>query len=410
MENKLIKTEVLVIGGGPAGMMAAITAANGGRRVILSEKNDRLGRKLLITGKGRCNVTNNCSADELVRKTPVGGRFLYSAFSTFSSEDTIAFFENAGIKLKTERGQRVFPESDKASSIAEGLEKELKKSGAKVLNAKVFSVEKKGNFITKTDVGLIESESVIIATGGLSYPKTGSTGDGYRFARDFGHSVIDPTPALIPIITEEKDAPEMQGLSLKNVTLKLFKEGKKKPIYEELGELLFTHFGLSGPLVLTASCHIKGELSDYSLLIDFKPALSKEKLNDRILRDFSENINKSISNCLGLLLPQKAIPVIIKRSGINPDKKVNSITAAEREALIENIKGLSFNIAGFRPIDEAIITSGGVNLTEINPKNMESKLTEGLYFAGEIMDVNAYTGGFNLQIAFSTGYVAGMNA
>jgi predicted Rossmann fold flavoprotein len=410
MENKTIKTEVLVIGGGPAGMMAAIAAASRGRRVILAEKNERLGRKLLITGKGRCNVTNNCSTDELVRKTPVGGRFLYSAFSTFSADDTIAFFEEAGIPLKTERGQRVFPESDKASDIERGLEEELRKSGASVLRAKAISVSKKENFITKTDIGIIESQSVIVATGGLSYPKTGSTGDGYRFAKDFSHSVIEPTPALIPIITEGEDAPDMQGLSLKNVTLKLYKEGKKKPIYEELGELLFTHFGLSGPLVLTASCHMKGDINDYSLYIDFKPALSKEKLNERILRDFSENINKTISNCLGLLLPQKSISVIIKRSKIEPDKKVNSITAAEREALIENIKGLYFKPLGFRPIDEAIITSGGINLTEINPKTMESKLTEGLYFAGEIMDVNAYTGGFNLQIAFSTGYVAGMNA
>lgn len=410
MKKRTLRADTVVIGGGPAGMMAAYTAAERGRRVILIEKNNRLGRKLLITGKGRCNVTNNCGRDELIRNVPVGGKFLYSAFSLFGAEDTVSFFESAGVRLKTERGNRVFPESDKALDIETALERRLKESGVSVIQGNVTGISKEGVFITRTDDTIIESETAVIATGGLSYPLTGSTGDGYRFAEGFGHTVEKPLPALIPIVTAEKDAAQMQGLSLKNVTLRLYEKGRKKPVYEELGEMLFTHFGVSGPLVLTASCYIKEPYSDYYFEIDLKPGLSEEKLENRLLRDFSENINKSISNVLSLLLPQKAISVIIKRSGISPDKKVNCITRDERAALIGNLKALKFSVSDLRPISEAIITSGGISVREINPGTMESKLAEGLYFAGEVIDVNAYTGGFNLQIAFSTGYSAGMNA
>lgn len=410
MKKRTLRADTVVIGGGPAGMMAAYTAAERGRRVILIEKNNRLGRKLLITGKGRCNVTNNCGRDELIRNVPVGGKFLYSAFSLFGAEDTVSFFESAGVRLKTERGNRVFPESDKALDIETALERRLKESGVSVIQGNVTGISKEGVFITRTDDTIIESETAVIATGGLSYPLTGSTGDGYRFAEGFGHTVEKPLPALIPIVTAEKDAAQMQGLSLKNVILRLYEKGRKKPVYEELGEMLFTHFGVSGPLVLTASCYIKEPYSDYYFEIDLKPGLSEEKLENRLLRDFSENINKSISNVLSLLLPQKAISVIIKRSGIFPDKKVNCITRDERAALIGNLKALKFSVSDLRPISEAIITSGGISVREINPGTMESKLAEGLYFAGEVIDVNAYTGGFNLQIAFSTGYSAGMNA
>ncbi|MGN1081682.1 MAG: NAD(P)/FAD-dependent oxidoreductase [Acutalibacteraceae bacterium] len=410
MKKRTLRADTVVIGGGPAGMMAAYTAAERGRRVILIEKNNRLGKKLLITGKGRCNVTNNCGRDELIRNVPVGGKFLYSAFSLFGTEDTVSFFESAGVRLKTERGNRVFPESDKALDIEAVLERRVLESGVSVIQGNVTGISKEGGFITRTDDTIIESETAVIATGGLSYPLTGSTGDGYRFAEGFGHTVEKPLPALIPIVTAEKDAAQMQGLSLKNVTLRLYEKGRKKPVYEELGEMLFTHFGVSGPLVLTASCYIKEPYSDYYFEIDLKPGLSEEKLENRLLRDFSENINKSISNVLSLLLPQKAISVIIKRSGISPDKKVNCITRKERAALIGNLKALKFSVSDLRPISEAIITSGGISVREINPGTMESKLTKGLYFAGEVIDVNAYTGGFNLQIAFSTGYSAGMNA
>lgn len=414
--NRKIAVDVAVIGGGPAGMMAAISAAKRGRKTLLIEKNGRLGKKLLITGKGRCNVTNNCDGDTLIKNVPVNGRFLYSAVSSFSPGDTVEFFESAGVPLKVERGGRVFPESDKASDIAAAMESELKRSGAGVLYSAVLKIEKTEDFDIITENATVAAKSVIIATGGKSYPKTGSSGDGYRFAESFGHTVEKPRPALIPIETAEKDAAEMQGLSLKNVRLKLYRPGKEKPVYDELGEMLFTHFGVSGPLVLSASCYIDGDVLDgsenggYRLAVDFKPALSEEKLNERILRDFSENTNKSLRNCLGLLLPQKAIPVVLKRIGVSGDKAVNTVTAEERKALIKTVKSLEFRVSGLRPIDEAIITRGGVSVKEIDPKTMESKLVPGLYFAGEVIDVNAFTGGYNLQIAFSTGYKAGCEA
>lgn len=405
MKNK-VKTDVLVIGGGPAGMMACSVLKERGRRVVLLEKNDRLGRKLLITGKGRCNVTNNCSSDELIKATVTGGRFLYSAFSSFSSADTMKFFEERGVSLKTERGNRVFPVSDKASTILEAMKRSLGKT--EIIYESAISV--KEGFLVETENYIIESESVIIASGGASYQRTGSSGDGYNFAEKLGHSIVPIKPALIPIVTREKDAAEMQGLSLKNVVLSLYKKDKKKPIYSEMGEMLFTHFGLSGPLVLTASCYIKDNPEDYKVEIDLKPALSREALHKRILRDFEENKNKALSNVLPLLLPRAMIPVIIKRIGVDPLKKINGITGAEREALVENMKAFSFEVSSLRPIEEAIITSGGIKTNEIDPKTMESKICRGLYFAGEVIDVNALTGGFNLQIAFSTGYTAGMNA
>ncbi len=405
MKNR-VKTDVVVIGGGPAGMMAASCLIKRGRRVILLEKNDRLGKKLLITGKGRCNVTNNCSSDELIKSTVTGGRFLYSAFSSFSSADTMEFFENLGVSLKTERGNRVFPVSDKASSVLEAMKRSL--GNTEIIYERVVSV--KEGFSVETENYLIECESVIIATGGASYQRTGSSGDGYALAEKLGHSIVPIKPALIPIVTRENDAAEMQGLSLKNVVLSLYKKDKKKPIYSEMGEMLFTHFGLSGPIVLTASCYIKDSPEDYKIEIDLKPALNREALHKRILRDFEENKNKALFNVLPLLLPRALVPVIIKRIGVDPLKKINSITGSEREALVENLKALSFQVSSLRPIEEAIITSGGIKTNEIDPKTMESKICRGLFFAGEVIDVNALTGGFNLQIAFSTGYSAGMNA
>ena len=405
MKNN-IKTDVVIIGGGPAGMMAASCLKDRNRRVILLEKNDRLGKKLLITGKGRCNVTNNCSSDELIKATVTGGRFLYSAFSSFSSADTMEYFESSGVPLKTERGNRVFPVSDKASSILEAMKRNL--GNTEIIYESAISV--KEGFTVETENYTVECESVIIATGGASYQRTGSSGDGYLFAERLGHTVVPIKPALIPIVTEEKDASEMQGLSLKNVVLSLYKKDRKKPLYSEMGEMLFTHFGISGPLVLTASCYIKDDPRDYRVDIDLKPALNKEMLHNRILRDFEENKNKALSNVLPLLLPKALVPVIMKRIGVDPLKKVNSITLQEREALVENLKALSFTVSSLRPIEEAIITSGGIKTSEIDPKTMESKICGGLFFAGEIIDVNALTGGFNLQIAFSTGYSAGMNA
>jgi predicted Rossmann fold flavoprotein len=316
------------------------------------------------------------------------------------------FFEERGVSLKTERGNRVFPVSDKASTILEAMKRSLGKT--EIIYESAISV--KEGFLVETENYIIESESVIIASGGASYHRTGSSGDGYNFAEKLGHTIVPIKPALIPIVTREKDAAEMQGLSLKNVVLSLYKKDKKKPIYSEMGEMLFTHFGLSGPLVLTASCYIKDNPEDYKVEIDLKPALSREALHKRILRDFEENKNKALSNVLPLLLPRAMIPVIIKRIGVDPLKKINGITGAEREALVENMKAFSFEVSSLRPIEEAIITSGGIKTNEIDPKTMESKICRGLFFAGEVIDVNALTGGFNLQIAFSTGYTAGMNA
>ena len=405
---------VVIIGGGAAGLMAAVTSADNGNNVTLIEKNAKVGRKLMITGKGRCNVCNNCDIDTLINNIPKNAKFLYSAFSTLSPKDLMEFFENRKVPLKTERGNRVFPVSDKAVDIVDALYNAVIKSGAKIINStaeKLITSENKVMGVKLQNGDILPADSVILATGGMSYPLTGSTGDGYKMATDLGHSVTELKPSLVPLTIHEGFCTHLSGLSLKNVTLSIFEDGKKKPLFSELGEMLFTHFGISGPLVLSASSHIRymGK-KQYTAFIDLKPALSKEQLDNRVLRDFSEEQNKNFANSLDKLLPKSLIPVIIKLSGIPNDLKVNQITKEQRLKLVDIIKALPLHITGFRPIEEAIITSGGISVKEIDPKTMESKLVSGLYFAGEIIDVDAYTGGFNLQIAFSTGYTAGINA
>lgn len=391
--------------------MAAITAADCGKNVVIIEKNDHIGRKLRITGKGRCNVTNNCDRDTFMANIPVNSRFLFSAYSKFSSEDTMSFFEGLGVPLKTERGNRVFPVSDKAEDIVNALKNAIADRGITVKKGKVTDIIIEDGCAKGVILGgnPICGESVLIATGGKSYPVTGSDGDGYTFAKKAGHNITPIKPSLVPIISEEKYCADMMGLSLKNVTLKLFDMRTNKELYSEMGEMLFTHFGVSGPLVLSASSHIrKMERDRYKLLIDLKPALDEKTLDNRIQRDFSEEKNRDFINSLGKLLPAKMIPTVVKLSGILPDKKVNQITREERFKLLNIIKSFPVTVKDFRPIDEAIITSGGVDVSEINPKTMESKLVKGLYFAGEVIDVDGYTGGFNLQIAFSTAYSAGL--
>ncbi|HAS79255.1 MAG TPA: aminoacetone oxidase family FAD-binding enzyme [Ruminococcus sp.] len=407
---KAVNYDVIIAGGGAAGCMAAVRSSLSDRITLVIEPNKRLGRKLMITGKGRCNVTNDCSVEELMNNIPVNPKFLYSAFSEYSSYDTMTFFEMAGVPLKTERGNRVFPVSDKAEDIVKVFEHELKRNKVDILHDKVTELIIDNGICHGVRCGQKEiySESVLIATGGKSYPQTGSTGDGYTLARQAGHTITEIKPSLVPVVSEESYCRDMMGLSLKNVTLSLY--DRKKCIYKELGEMLFTHFGISGPLVLSASSHIrKMEKNRYSIKIDLKPALSPEQLDKRIQRDFSEMLNRSFSNSLNKLLPAKMIPVIVKLSGIPAECRVNSITKQQRKNLAELIKNFPVSVKGFRPVEEAIITSGGVSVKEINPKTMESKLVKGLYFAGEVIDVDAYTGGFNLQIAFSTGYCAGHN-
>ncbi|MGN0579260.1 MAG: NAD(P)/FAD-dependent oxidoreductase [Ruminococcus sp.] len=402
-------TDTIIIGGGAAGCVAAVLAARLGKSVLLLEKNDRIGRKLRITGKGRCNVTNNCSNDELMRNIPVNGRFLYSAFSGFGTADTMSFFEELGVPLKTERGNRVFPVSDKAEDIVNALADELKRLGVTIINRRAESLIIEDGVCRGVRAGGDEyrSASVLVACGGKSYPNTGSTGDGYILARSAGHTVTELKPSLVPLVSPDSYCPELMGLSLRNVTLRLM-DGEKC-IYSELGEMLFTHFGVSGPLVLSASSHIRDmKPNRYSLLIDLKPGLDKERLDARIQRDFGENLNRDFINGIRKLLPSKLIPVIARLSGIGAERKINSITKEERHRLGELIKAFPVRISGFRPIDEAIITSGGVSVKEINPKTMESKLVPGLFFAGEVIDADAYTGGFNLQIAFSTANAAAL--
>lgn len=402
-------TDTIIIGAGAAGCFAAITAARLEKKVIMFEPNEKIGRKLRITGKGRCNVTNNCSEDELMRNIPVNPRFLYSSFSNFGTEDTMNFFEELGVPLKTERGNRVFPVSDNAEDIVNALDRELKKLGVKIIRKKVTDIIAENGVCKGVRAGGEDfyARSVLIACGGKSYPNTGSTGDGYRLAQRLGHTVTELKPSLVPMVSPDKYCADMMGLSLRNVTLKLY--DSEKCIYSELGEMLFTHFGVSGPLVLSASSHIR-EISKerYSIRIDLKPGLTLEQLDLRIQRDFTENINRDFVNAVRKLLPAKLIPVAVMLSGISPEQKVNGITREQRLKFGELIKSFPVKISGFRPIDEAIITSGGISVKEINPKTMESKLVQNLFFAGEVIDVDAYTGGFNLQIAFSTAYTAGL--
>ncbi len=398
----------IVIGGGPAGMFAAITAAGQGHKVLLLERNDRLGKKLLITGKGRCNVTNDCSAQEVLQNIPRNGRFLYSAMTEFPPERIKEFFISNGCPLKTERGNRVFPVSDRSASIMDCLAAALRSTRVTVRTARVRQIlTEEGRAVgVETDAEKIQAKWVLLATGGVSYPLTGSTGDGYEMAKALGHTVVAPEGSLVPLETEGTDCQDMQGLSLRNVAVKLVNE-KGKVLYKDFGELLFTHFGVSGPTVLSASAHIKGNCR---LVIDLKPALDEGKLNDRLLRDLDMYRNRSMENALTDILPRSMIPVVLRRLNIDPELQANSLKKEQRRALVELMKGFSVTITGKRPVAEAIITSGGVKVSEVDPKTMASKLISGLYFAGEILDCDAYTGGFNLQIAWATGYAAGMAA
>ena len=397
----------IVIGGGAAGMFAAITAAQQGASVLLLERNDRLGKKLLITGKGRCNVTNDCTVQEVLQNTPRNGRFLYSAMTAFPPEKTKAFFEDHGCKLKTERGNRVFPVSDKSQSVLECLQKELRRRNVTVKTARVRHILVEEGHVTgvQTQSERITASWVILATGGASYPTTGSTGDGYTMAEELGHTIVPAQGSLVPLETAGTDCQDMQGLSLRNVAVKLV-NAKGKVLYKDFGELLFTHFGVSGPTVLSASCHLKGE--GCRLIIDLKPALEDSKLDDRILRDLDMYQNRAMENALTDLLPRSMIPVVLRRLDIDPNMQANSLTKQKRRALVELLKGFDVEITGKRPVAEAIITSGGVKVSEIDPKTMESRKVSGLYFAGELIDCDAYTGGFNLQIAWATAYAAGM--
>ena len=408
----MILKKVVVIGGGAAGMIAASTASNMGHDVILLEKNDRLGRKILITGKGRCNITNNCDIEELIENVPTNGKFLYSAFYTFTNEQVIDMFNSLGLKTKTERGKRVFPESDRAKDVVVALEKQLKQSNTKViLNAKVDKINQKNGkveSVTLSDKRTIKCDRVIIATGGVSYPRTGSTGDGYKFAKDLGHTIIKPKPSLIGLVTME-DVSAMNKLGLRNIAIKVLdKKGKK--IYDDFGELEFSNVGIEGPTIRSASCRMKSlENESYKVILDLKPALDEETLDKRIQKDFKKYTNSKFEKALDDLLPQKLIPYIIKLSEIDKDTLVHQISREQRRHLVNLFKNVEFNIKNYKSIDEAIVTSGGIKTNEINSSTMESKLVEGLFFAGEVIDVDAYTGGFNLQIAFSTGYLAAIN-
>lgn len=463
--------QVIIIGGGPAGMLAAISSARNGNKVTILEKMDMLGKKILVTGKGRCNITSSLPIDDFIKNIPGNGMFMYSSFSNFDNQDILNILKNEGVETKIERGNRIFPVSDKADDVRKALIRVVKKLGVNIiLNAKVkeILVKEEEDFILKEkeqkDISLkkecdevknkkmdgdnntknniidkigkkvygvraiingkeetILADKVILATGGKSYPGTGSTGDGYELAQNVGHSITKIRPSLVPLTVKDnislKLCQKMQGLSLRNVSIKFIDTNKNKVIYEDFGEMLFTHFGISGPVILSASAHLLRYKKIDELLkagkiilsIDLKPALSKEKLDERVLRDFKEEKNKEFKNSLDKLLPKKMIDVVIQLSEINPEKRVNEITKSERENLVKVLKGLKIEISGFRPIEEAIITSGGINIKEINPKTMESKLVHGLFFAGEIIDVDAYTGGFNLQIAYSTGYTAGLD-
>lgn len=404
------KTEILVVGGGAAGMMAAGTAASLGKRVLLLEQNDRLGKKLYITGKGRCNVTNCCPAEEVLRNVPRNSRFLFSAMTAFPPERTMALLEELGCPLKVERGNRVFPASDRSASVLDALRAWLRRSGVELATARVQSVRTEQGAVcgVAADRGEFDAQRVILCTGGCSYPLTGSTGDGYRMASALGHTIVEPRGSLVPLTEQGDFCRRMMGLSLRNVAVRLVNQ-KNKIEYEDFGELLFTHFGLSGPTILSASAHRKPK-DTYTIDIDLKPALDEKTLDERLLRDFEKYQNRDFENALTDLLPRTMIPVIVERTGIDPSEKVNSVTKQQRRALLEQLKHFKIAIAGARPVEEAIVTAGGVKVSEVNPKTMESKLVPGLYLAGELLDVDAYTGGFNLQIAWATGRAAGLAA
>jgi len=400
---------VTVLGAGPAGLLAAATAAQNGAQVTIIDRNDKPAMKLRITGKGRCNVTNATNAlDELIANVPVNGRFLFGAFSRFLPADTMELFESLGVPLKVERGNRVFPRSDNAHDIADALVRHAKSSGVQFLQKRITSLDE-CQAGPKDHRG--QADAVIIATGGMSYPKTGSTGDGYALAKQAGHTIVPPKPSLVPLECHEGFCARLMGLALRNTALELWDSKLCCVIYKDFGEILFTHFGVSGPMALSASSHMREMTPErYRLYLDLKPALTPEQLDKRILRDFSQTPNKNFINALNELLPKSLVPVIVQLSGIHPGLKVNQITREQRQALIALLKRFQLTVTGFRPIEEAIVTSGGVCVDEVHPNTMESKLRPGLYFAGEILDADAYTGGFNLQIAFSTGYLAGISA
>ena len=415
--------KVIIIGGGPAGMMAAITAAQNNHKVLILEKMNSLGRKLLITGKGRCNITSSLPMEDFIKNVPGNGKFLYSAFKNFTNEDILTLLKKEGVEIKEERGNRIFPLSDKSIDVLSAFKRVLKRYNVNIRYdsyvKEILTENEKAVGVKLVSGEEIFSDRVILATGGKSYPATGSTGDGYKMAEKLGHNIENIRPSLVPLkVSKEslKICKEIQGLSLKNVSIRLMDIENNKVIYEDFGEVLFTHFGISGPTVLSASAHLLRYKNIENLLkkekikfvIDLKPALSKEKLNNRILRDFEKYKNKEIKNALVELLPQKIIPIIIELCDLDSNKKVNSITKLEREKIVDILKNFTINIEDFREIEEAIVTAGGISTKEINPKTMQSKLIKGLYFAGEIIDVDAYTGGFNLQIAYSTGYTAGM--
>ena len=406
----VLNHKVLVVGGGAAGMMAAGMAAKAGAQVILFEKNDRLGKKLAITGKGRCNVANDCTSDEVLKNIPRNSRFLYSALDAWTPADVMAFFETYGCTLKVERGNRVFPVTDKSASVIAALQKFLKEQKVEIRYEKVEKLLLRDGEIAgvQTDKGSCYGRCVILCTGGCSYPLTGSTGDGYRMSQEVGHSVQEIRGSLVPMEEQGDWCARMQGLSLRNVAVKLVNQ-KKKTVYEDFGELLFTHFGLSGPTILSASAHMKAG-DTYKIQIDLKPALDEQKLDQRILRDFEQYQNRNIENALQDLYPRTLIPIMVERAGIDPETQANSVTRQQRRALLELTKRFEIEIAGLRPVAEAIITAGGIKVKEVDPKTMESKLVKGLYFAGEVLDVDAYTGGFNLQIAWSTAVAAGLAA
>lgn len=406
--------EIIVIGAGAAGMMAAIQAASNGNSVTMLERNDRPGRKIVITGKGRCNVTNATNLlNDLIAAVPVNGRFLYSAFSSFMPQDTMDFFEEQGVPLKIERGNRVFPVSDSSIDIVDALYGAAKKAGVKFRKGRATElVIENGEVVAvKTEDGeTLSCAGVIVATGGKSYPGTGSTGDGYELAAQAGHTVTQLKPSLVPLEAHEGFCSQLQGLSLRNVAIRVEDTQKYRTVYEDFGEMIFTHYGVSGPIILSASSHMRDmQKEKYVIHIDLKPALSHEQLDKRVIKDFTENANKDYVNSLGLLLPRKLIPVIASLSGIKASTKTNQITREQRAGLVDLLKDFKVTVTGFRPLDEAIVTSGGVKVSEVDPKTMKSKLVPNLAFAGEVLDVDAYTGGFNLQIAFSTGYAAGNN-